>query len=301
LHPRLLLKALWPARHALGPSGKADLGFFLFNTFLAGGLISWGLLTQGVVGAWMLKALDARFGAVSPHPQGFLASLVLTVTVYLASDFAYWLDHWLSHRVPCFWEIHRVHHTAEGLTPFTNFRVHPLETLKFYNIVALFSGAALGINAHLWGFTPSHLQVLQTDVIGLTFTLTILHLQHSHVWISFRGLAGRLFMSPAHHQVHHSTEPRHFGKNLGGAFAIWDHLFGTLYVPAVEREPLTFGMEGETEAAHTITGTLITPMVRALEVLARPLLERQLELAAQEGALRVEGRRRPAHLVGPGL
>ncbi len=266
---RLLVKALWPRRAVIGPSGKADLAFFLFNTFSAGGLISWALLSQAQVGDWTVRALDSAFGRAPPHHESVLSSLVLTVTIYLFSELAYWLDHWLSHHVPCLWEIHKVHHTAEGLSPFTNFRVHPLETLKFYNLVALFSGVALGLNSHFFGFRPSHLQVLKTDVIFLCFTLTIVHLQHSHVWISFRGVLGRLIMSPAHHQVHHSTDPRHFGKNLGGTLALWDLAFGTLYVPAARRERLTYGVEGEGHDVHSVTGTLITPMVRAVRVLAR--------------------------------
>jgi sterol desaturase/sphingolipid hydroxylase (fatty acid hydroxylase superfamily) len=266
---RLLRKALWPRRSVLGPSGKADLGFFLFNTFSAGGLISWGLLTQAQVGDWTIKTLNSAFGPVAPHGQGVLSATVMTVTVYLASELAYWLDHWLSHNVPCLWEIHKVHHTAEGLTPFTNFRVHPLETLKFYNLVALFSGGAYGLVSHLFGFRPSHIQVFQTDVLFFSFMFTIVHLQHSHVWISFRGVLGRLIMSPAHHQVHHATDPRLFGRNLGATLALWDLLFGTLYIPAAQRERLTYGVEGEGHDVHSVTGTLITPMIRAVDVLLR--------------------------------
>jgi sterol desaturase/sphingolipid hydroxylase (fatty acid hydroxylase superfamily) len=193
----------------------------------------------------------------------------MTITVYLVSELAYWIDHWLSHHVPCLWEIHKVHHTAEGLTPFTNFRVHPLETLKFYNLVALFSGGAYGLVSHLFGFRPSHLQVFQTDVLFFASMFTIVHLQHSHVWICFRGVLGRLIMSPAHHQVHHSTDPRLFGRNLGATLALWDLLFGTLYIPAAQREPLTYGVEGEGHDVHSVTGTLITPMIRAAQVLVR--------------------------------
>jgi hypothetical protein len=36
---------------------------------------------------------------------------------------------------------------------------------------------------------------------------------------------------PAHHHVHHSANPKHFNKNFGSCLALWDWMFGTLYVP----------------------------------------------------------------------
>ena len=49
--------------------------------------------------------------------------------------------------------------------------------------------------------------------------------------------------------------------------ALFDWLFGTLYIPVARREPLTFGVAGETGDVHGITGSLITPVVRALQEL----------------------------------
>ena len=65
----------------------------------------------------------------------------------------------------------------------------------------------------------------------MVFIHAYVHLQHSHMWISFRGLLGRVFISPAHHQVHHSDNPKHFNTNYGSCLALWDWMFGTLYVP----------------------------------------------------------------------
>jgi sterol desaturase/sphingolipid hydroxylase (fatty acid hydroxylase superfamily) len=73
---------------------------------------------------------------------------------------------------------------------------------------------------------------------------------------------GRLFVSPAHHQVHHSSNPKHFNKNFGSCLALWDWMFGTLYVPQREREPLTFGF-GDHPDAHTMKGELVDPLRNA--------------------------------------
>jgi sterol desaturase/sphingolipid hydroxylase (fatty acid hydroxylase superfamily) len=265
---RTLRVALGPGRRILEPSGKADVGFFLFNTFSAGGLIGWALLSQKAVSdetALILLHLTGRHGA-APVPSS-AAAAILTLATFLAYEAAYWFDHWLSHSVPCLWEIHKVHHTAEALSPLTNFRVHPLESLKFYNIVALATGAAAGVVQYALG-ARTGLRLFGADAAVVAFMFTLAHLQHSHLWIATRGVAGRLIISPAHHQIHHSSDPRHFGRNLGSALAVFDWMFGTLYIPAARREPLRFGVAGEGAAAHTVTGSLLTPMRRAAAALA---------------------------------
>jgi sterol desaturase/sphingolipid hydroxylase (fatty acid hydroxylase superfamily) len=78
------------------------------------------------------------------------------------------------------------------------------------------------------------------------------------MWIAFRGVLGRIFVSPAYHQVHHSSNPKHFNKNFGSCLALWDWMFGTLYVPEKEREPLTFGFPDQPNA-HTVKGELVDP------------------------------------------
>jgi hypothetical protein len=105
-------------------------------------------------------------------------------------------------------------------------------------------------------------------------------LQHSQLWISFPGLWGRLFMSPAHHQVHHSSNPDHFNKNLGSCLAVWDWMFGTLYVPGRAAEKLSFGVDPDNAEVHTITGCYVTPVGRALSHVAAMLRKPAPRLAA---------------------
>jgi sterol desaturase/sphingolipid hydroxylase (fatty acid hydroxylase superfamily) len=112
------------------------------------------------------------------------------------------------------------------------------------------------------------------NIVLVLFIHLYVHLQHTHVWIAFRGLLGRLFVSPAHHQIHHSTNPVHFNKNLGSCLAVWDWLFGTLHVPAREREKLSFGVAPVEHGAHTITGEFLVPFGRAFNVLVGPLRRR---------------------------
>jgi hypothetical protein len=74
---------------------------------------------------------------------------------------------------------------------------------------------------------------------------------------------GRLFLSPAHHQIHHSDNPAHFDRNLGSSLAVWDWLFGTLYVPQRQPEKVSFGVEPSHRDVHTLPYSLFEPVRRA--------------------------------------
>lgn len=127
----------------------------------------------------------------------------------------------------------------------------------------------------MFGQAVSQYAFTDTNMILVLFIHTYVHLQHSHVCISFQGLFGRVFISPAHHQVHHSADPKHFNKNFRSCLALWDWMFGTLYVPAKTREALTFGFPGDPDA-HTVKGELINPLINATGHL-KPLWPKKAE------------------------
>ncbi|MDP2356719.1 MAG: sterol desaturase family protein [Beijerinckiaceae bacterium] len=90
--------------------------------------------------------------------------------------------------------------------------------------------------------------------------------------MAFTGVWGRILLSPAHHQVHHSVDPKHHNRNMGACLAIWDWLFGTLYVPAREREVSKFGLGDEVTEPHDAVAALFEPIYRTADYLlpARP-------------------------------
>ena len=85
-------------------------------------------------------------------------------------------------------------------------------------------------------------------------------------------------MSPAHHQVHHSTNPAHFNKNMGSCLALWDWMFGTLYVPNKEPKKLSFGVDPDDDSVHTITGAYVDPFVRAASLVHGALVKESPQL-----------------------
>ncbi len=285
--PRLILRALLPRRFVASASGRVDIGFFLFNTFAAGVLFGWAILSTHAVSVFAHEGLTRLFGAVKPAPVSPLAaSTAMTVVLFLAYELGYWVDHYLKHRIPLLWEFHRVHHTAEHLSPLTNFRVHPVDSVLFLNCLALFIGAAHGTMTWLLGAPTQAVLLSGTNVLTLAFLFLLVHLQHSHIWIATRGLAGRLIQSPAHHQLHHSTDPAHFNRNFGGNLSVFDWLFGTLLIPTSEPQRLTFGVEADGERQQSMEGVVLTPFARLWRRQRTPLPEGEGGVQAELGRVR---------------
>lgn len=187
--------------------------------------------------------------------------LLVTVSLAVVADFALFLCHFLQHRIPWLWEFHKVHHSAEVMTPMTVFRMHPVDNLLVFSMGGLFSGAALGCVAFLIGHDAVFYNVAGVNLILILFYLLGYNLRHSHVWWSWGPVLSRIFISPAQHQIHHSSAPEHFDKNLGFTFAFWDAWFGTLYVPK-SREAITFGLGAEeNEKFSTFWSLYLMPFI----------------------------------------
>jgi sterol desaturase/sphingolipid hydroxylase (fatty acid hydroxylase superfamily) len=269
VRPAVLARAIFARRLVWNRSTLADVGFFFLNCFAIGALIGWALIEGNAVGKAVLYGLKGHLGAVAPSQSpDLLLRAGMTLTLFLAYEFSYWLDHYLKHRIPFLWEMHRTHHTAETLTPWTMWRVHPLDTLVFSNIQALFIGCAAGVATYLMGKDDPAFLVDGGNVILVFFIYACVHLQHSQFWIPFTGTAGRLFMSPAHHQIHHSLDPAHHNSNLGSCLAVCDWLFGTLVVPSKESPNLKYGVAPRAEDPHSIHELLVAPMVNCLAFLS---------------------------------
>jgi sterol desaturase/sphingolipid hydroxylase (fatty acid hydroxylase superfamily) len=274
---RVLVRALFP-KWLRRASFKADVWFLLLNVFAMGLLIGWTAVSSKYISDNVARSLAHTFGVLpKPGLNDFVSRSIVTVCLFLAYELAFWIDHYLSHRVAVLWEFHKVHHTAEVLSPITNFRVHPIDSVVFFNILRIFLGTTGGVLSYFQlgdAFT-----VGGANAILVAFIFLTVHLQHSHVWIAATGPMGRVILSPAHHQIHHSDNPIHFDKNFGACLSIWDWLFGTLHVPERKRERLNFGIPAQIPGHHTAMGGLVTPFVKAWERL-RPAIVPETPLAS---------------------
>lgn len=234
------LRWLLPARIWGHPSHWIDLQLFVLGRILAVlGVFGGVALTTGVAAgvAGLVPAL---------LPAGNLGPVVLAFLLWLPSDFAQYWMHRFYHRFRVIWPLHAVHHSAEVMTPFTTYRQHPLSLLLTGWGVAGFVGLCQGV---LLGALATDLAVAEIADVNLFIVLAnagLAALHHSHVWLSYGPVVERIVISPAQHQIHHSTDSAHYGKNLGNALALWDWLFGTLYVIRGD-ERLTFGLTEDAE------------------------------------------------------
>jgi sterol desaturase/sphingolipid hydroxylase (fatty acid hydroxylase superfamily) len=293
VRPRTIIRALFPNSILQSRSNWADIGYVYFYVFAFGLVLGWAILSYQFLTNGLIDLLVAAFGQPSKTelPE-WLARSIVTLMLFLAYEFGYWTNHYLSHRISFLWEFHKVHHSATVLTPLTVFRVHPVYMWIFLNILAAAAAIANGLANYLFGNTAYQYAISDTNIILIVFIHAWGHLQHSQVWISFTGAAGRLLLSPAHHQVHHSSDPVHFNRNFGSVLAVWDWMFGTLYVPNQEREPLSFGVEPDRPHAHTIHGELLAPFYHA-GVRLTSALARQSAKALQSVGMR---RKTPARV-----
>lgn len=261
-----IIAMVFPRRLVLSKSHFVDICMLVFYKTALVILFAWMVVSIHFINMTVSEVMVYAFGPASPTSlDTWVVMTIMTVALYLAYEFSYWLDHYLSHVIPFLWEFHRVHHEAEVLSPLTNARVHPIDQVVFTNVTALVTGTVNGILTYAFGQEVGMYTLYGLNVILFVFVLVIIQLQHTHIWIPFTGVLGRILMSPAHHQIHHSTNPEHFNRNMGSSLCIFDWLFGTLYVPSKEREKLTFGVEADhPEHDHqTLQHALLQPFVRA--------------------------------------
>ena len=232
-------------RHVYGhPSALVDYKLYVINT-----LFKYLLLVPIMAGIGMVgyKAMtSALIDGLSWTPPRTMPPLYLFATAFgwfLLYDFINYCSHVLFHKVPILWSFHQVHHSAEVLTPITAYRAHPMELL----VPAFLQAPAIGlVSVFYQNLLPHDMEMTMVFGVSLfpfVFALFGHHLQHSHVWLSFGPWLSRLYISPAQHQIHHSSDPRHRDKNFGVKFAVWDALFGTLYIPKAP-ETIQVGLPG---------------------------------------------------------
>lgn len=250
----------------LGPSAQIDYILFFLARAIVVAFISVLLFKSSTIAAWTSDAL--RFigvsGSVSESSVWLVAAL-LTVTLFVADDFIHWYTHWIFHRYPALWEFHKVHHSAEHLNFATAERIHPLEAIVTIAFRVIAAGLVNGLFIACAGTKLTPATLAGANVLLVVFNIFGGVLRHSPAWFSFGPRIEKWLISPAMHQIHHSEDPKHFDKNMGGSLAIWDRMFGTLYVPN-GYEKITYGIGPETQEFRSLQVNLVGPFVKSARI-----------------------------------
>lgn len=227
---RLGRRERWPANFGLTALNVLALGFVPF-TFIGAAL--WAQSS----GVGLLNL--ARF------PDWLVVVATLLVRGLISTG-----THWLFHRVPWLWRIHRVHHLDTEIDVSSTVRFHPLELL-----VSPFVGAPVVV---LFGLSPW--------VLALYEILDVLVTLFSHANLRMPAAVDRwlryVIVTPDLHRVHHSSYQPETDSNFGAVFPIWDLVLGTYRAsPRAPHEEMELGLsELRGPEAHHLGHLLGSPL-----------------------------------------
>jgi sterol desaturase/sphingolipid hydroxylase (fatty acid hydroxylase superfamily) len=159
-------------------------------------------------------------------------------SLLIAEDFLYYWLHRFDHEIRFFWATHITHHSSEKMNFTVGFRSSVFQPLyRFIYFLPL----------PLLGFEPWDIVFIYaaTQIWGI-FVHTEL--------IKKMGWLEYILVTPSHHRVHHSSNPKYLDKNMGMFLIIWDKLFGTFQKELDENEyqPIRYGLTKNIEKPNAI-------------------------------------------------
>lgn len=238
------LQFLFPRDIYTHVSARVDIAIWLLGRLLRPIWIVVLLATVGpATEQWVMGTLDSVFGA-TPALQSNLAWMLLySLVALLLYDFVFYLTHLAMHKFPSLWALHKVHHSAEVLTPLTRHREHFLAAPLWAAGSSFSYALAAGVFAYLFAGDIVEATVMNIGFFTLVFGFTGTF-RHYHIQFRYPRWLEKWLQSPAMHHVHHSYLPQHRDTNLAAVTSIYDRLFGTLYLPETD-EYTPWGLAGD--------------------------------------------------------
>ena len=213
------------------------------------------LLTLAMMGAVPVSMIGAADFAQA-NDIGFLNVVSMPVEAafaigFLGRAFLSWLTHYLNHKIPFLWAIHRVHHVDTRLDVSSTVRFHPLEFV-FTTPVALAGVVAIGVPP---------LPLLIYELMDASVTV----FSHANVrlpWWIDRPLR-LVIVTPDVHRLHHSSYQPETDSNYGAVLTIWDRVMGTYRSkPTAELAQQENGLsEVQDSRSRNILWLLILPFI----------------------------------------
>ncbi len=258
---RPFFKFLFPREIYLHRSAVTDYLIYLINLFISPVTALFGVALNTATSLAVANTL-INFNGGQPLVVGewnYTVNLAFILGFTLIADFTVYLVHRLHHQLDVLWPIHALHHSAEVMTPVTLFRKHPVWNFTANLATALLTGLFQGVFIFVFYGTPDYTVLLGISTIYVVYNFFASNLRHSHIWLSWGKPLSYLFISPAMHQIHH--DPKRMDKNYGEIFAIWDAMFGTLYIPE-GRERFAIGLP-EGNPHNTLARAYYVPLVES--------------------------------------
>ena len=120
-----LLNFLLPKDIYTHVSARVDIWLWVIERILRP---LWAVSLFATVGPvteqFVIGSLESAFGATPALQINYAWMLLYSLCTLLLYDLIFYAIHYTMHKVPACWAIHKVHHSAEVLTPLTRSREH---------------------------------------------------------------------------------------------------------------------------------------------------------------------------------
>jgi sterol desaturase/sphingolipid hydroxylase (fatty acid hydroxylase superfamily) len=150
-------------------------------------LLPLGLVAAAFNGLWSHRLYTMPMRAVWPW-----------AVLFVGQEFLYYWLHRAHHRVRWLWATHSVHHLPNELNLSAAYRLGWTQGLSGGPL--FFASLALNLLYQFWLHTT---------------------------WMPRLGPLEWVLNAPAHHRVHHASNPEYLDANFGGVLIVFDRWFGT--------------------------------------------------------------------------
>ena len=239
------LEALSPRRRRNLPRPSrwtTNLGISVINTLTLRSLsIALPLLAVGAA----VDAGNQNWGIFNALDWSLWLTFPLTILIL---DFAIWLQHLLTHKLPILWRFHRVHHADRDFDVTTALRFHPVE-------IAASMLLKIGL---VYALGPPAVAVLAFEIL-LNGTALF---NHANLRLPDRldQILRLILVTPDMHRVHHSSMRAEHDSNYGFALSIWDRMFRTYVAqPAKGHDAMEIGLHWQTDEPAKLGWSLMLP------------------------------------------
>lgn len=265
--PMGFFEYLFPKKIYTHLSARVDIGLYLLDKAM---MPIWVLLFLGSVAPFIerhtIAGMVNLFGA-SPAVEPTVAwQLLYGLVIILIADVIFYFTHYMMHKTEIGWAIHKVHHSAQVLTPLTRPREHFIAGPIWALGPAV--GLTLAASIFAWVFNGDITRITIVNM-GLFSFLYALNGNFRHYHVSFRypRWLELWLQSPGLHHTHHSYLEKHWDTNLGLVTSIWDRIMGTLYIPE-KYEETPWGLAPKDQAQYTtLRDNLVTPFKEIARIL----------------------------------
>ena len=222
----------------------ADIFYHVTYYFISNVPIILTILTFGIINAndKLNGQLKEFIDPISQSSNIFVYGTVTSLLLIFLKDGAKYISHRFQHQNQFFWDLHEFHHSATEMTVFSHLRHLPFEELP-YTILSSPISILYGLNLSYVISQGSYMPIY-IHFIYSTHVLFFNWCGHSSLKVIYPKPLNKIFMSPALHWFHHSSNNKHFDSNFSSVFTFWDKIGGTYIGEERLNEIESYGVQG---------------------------------------------------------